>query len=1442
MRYNNYHKHDHKGNVRTIDTITKLEDYCKRAKELGHTTIFTTNHGMQGDIFEATTLAKQYDLKLIIGCETYYVDDRFSKDKSNKHLVVIALNDNGAKKLNKTLTIANKEGFYYKPRIDHELLMSLNPNDFIITSACVAGILNNEELVKELSEKFKEHFFLEVQNHNEDVQKEWNKKALCLKKKYNIGLIHGNDSHYIFPEDSRYRDLFLKAKGYKYEDENNFILDYPDSDTIIERYKKQGILNENEIMEALNNTLIFDNAEQLTFINDEIKLPKVSDNPNRELNEIIVKEWNKEKKNILKEKHKEYLDAIKYEMKIIKDTHMENYFILDYKMAKLGQEKYGGRITNTGRGCFTKDALVHTNTTIKSIKDVKVGDKVITKDGKFERVYNTMSYDIEEELVQIKHLYGTDKYYPTICTLNHKIFVNRNGKLMWVQAKDVLITDYVCVPKVKIEERIFNIIDLNDYNDFGFGYDDEYIYETVESTGKPYKYSPSDIAKKIGVGKSIIENFAKIDCKKSLFIKKPEKLKELMEYIPFKTREEYAEFIKNKKTRKIKRFIKIDKIFNIFIGLMYGDGFTTSDDRKVGLAINSETDKNFYNRNIYEQIANRLNIDIYENKSKSRNLSQLYIKSKVFTTFIKKELFESKKGKEKIFNPKWFKQDIENLEGIIEGLIKSDGHIDERINFDNTSKSILNAYKILCLMTSKGVNSLSVRPARIDYRGYKCKESFKMRINPNSENSQKKFERTFQDESYYYLPVKEVKILPKTKTKVYDISVENEPSYLLNNMIVHNSAVSFYVNKLLRLTNIDRLDSCIKLFPTRFMSTTRILQTRSLPDVDVNTVSRYPFIKATEELLGKEHCAWMLSWKPLQESSAFRLYCKSLDMPPSSYNEVAKDLDNYRNNPEWKDIIEESERFVGVVETMSESPCSMLIYDKNIDEEIGLIRLKDDSGEDKYCCLLDGYNCDKYKYLKNDLLQVIVWGIIKDTFDLIGKPIPTIKEFEGLLNDKTWEIYEKGLTSTINQVDSEWATDLVKRYKPRTISEMSSFVAAIRPGFASLLDNFIDRKPYTTGVKELDDLLEDSFHYLLYQESIMKYLVWLGIDESETYDIIKKISKKKFKEKELKELKEKLIKGWIKKIGSEEGFEKTWQVIQDAAHYSFNASHSLSYAYDSLYGAYLKGNYPLEYYTVALNYYIGDSERTSRLIKEMEYFNININQPKFRHSKAKYMCNKENKSIYKGIESVKYLNEEVSDELYNKYKDKEFNSFVELIHTLKNETSITSRQFEILIYLNYFSEFGKNKKLLMIFEKYMNKLKNKNLKQETKDKRLLELIEYEKTVENKAVDIKTQIEKEKEYLGYEVTKKENLPSNVYIISEINDKSTPKLRLYCLKTGEVENVKCYKKTIKQKPFGKFSVIKKKAYKQSPKRKLNENGEWVKSETEFEEILTDYDVIM
>jgi DNA polymerase III alpha subunit len=150
------------------------------------------------------------------------------------------------------------------------------------------------------------------------------------------------------------------------------------------------------------------------------------------------------------------------------------------------------------------------------------------------------------------------------------------------------------------------------------------------------------------------------------------------------------------------------------------------------------------------------------------------------------------------------------------------------------------------------------------------------------------------------------------------------------------------------------------------------------------------------------------------------------------------------------------------------------------------------------------------------------------------------------------------------------------------MQELTALVSALRPGFKTQLDNFLDRKPYTSGVKELDELLNDSFHYIMYQENIMTYLGWLGIEQTETYEIIKKISKKKFKEKELAELKSRLITKWYENTGKKEGFEDTWKIVEAFAKYAFNASHAYSYAYDSVYGAYLKSHYPYEFYAVML--------------------------------------------------------------------------------------------------------------------------------------------------------------------------------------------------------------------------------------------------------------------
>ena len=153
-------------------------------------------------------------------------------------------------------------------------------------------------------------------------------------------------------------------------------------------------------------------------------------------------------------------------------------------------------------------------------------------------------------------------------------------------------------------------------------------------------------------------------------------------------------------------------------------------------------------------------------------------------------------------------------------------------------------------------------------------------------------------------------------------------------------------------------------------------------------------------------------------------------------------------------------------------------------------------------------------------LTVKIYKIVAEVYKLIGRPIDDISTLINNCDEKVWDIYKNGLTCTINQADSDSGRQLVMRYKPHSLAEMAAWVAAIRPGFASLLNTFINREPYSTGVPELDNILKDTFCFMLYQECIMSYLIWLGMEEKYTYDIIKKISKKKFKEEELQELKE----------------------------------------------------------------------------------------------------------------------------------------------------------------------------------------------------------------------------------------------------------------------------------------------------------------------------------
>lgn len=164
--------------------------------------------------------------------------------------------------------------------------------------------------------------------------------------------------------------------------------------------------------------------------------------------------------------------------------------------------------------------------------------------------------------------------------------------------------------------------------------------------------------------------------------------------------------------------------------------------------------------------------------------------------------------------------------------------------------------------------------------------------------------------------------------------------------------------------------------------------------------------------------------------------------------------------------------------------------------------------------------------------------------------------------------------------------------------------------------------------------------------------------------------------------------------------DKVWQIIDDSCRYGFNASHAYSVALDSLYSAYLKAHYTIDFYEEVLNYYANKSEKDkiASIKREAETeFNIKITPVKFKDDNRKFKADKEKNMIYESMTSIKHLNQKVAKDLYN-LGENEYINFNELLTDIYTKTKIDKTQLEILIKLNYFMDYGDSNYILKIVE------------------------------------------------------------------------------------------------------------------------------------------------
>lgn len=593
---------------------------------------------------------------------------------------------------------------------------------------------------------------------------------------------------------------------------------------------------------------------------------------------------------------------------------------------------------------------------------------------------------------------------------------------------------------------------------------------------------------------------------------------------------------------------------------------------------------------------------------------------------------------------------------------------------------------------------------------------------------------------------------------------------------------------------------------------------------------------------------------------------KYLEIADYICNNIETDEDKMRK--EYPEVFKYVDIVSGTIVSIGSHPSGVLVSDREIEADVGLCSL---STSDYPVSMLDMHGLDDQMYVKLDILGLDNIGVINECCKLAN--IDRLTPDNVNLNDEdVWRSIRDD-TTMIFQWESDSAAAYLKRFMSDTVvakakeqSENFSYIkwfsfgnGLLRPACASYRDEVADGVFYDNGFKELNDFLAPEAGRVCMQETIMQFLVkFCGYSSAESDNVRRGIAKKKGTEQLLPEIERRFIEYSsthydITKEKCEEVIKPFLQIILDASSYGFSWNHSDAYSCIGYVSGYLRHYYPLEFLTAAFNTFTGKEDKIVSITEYANKIGVKVLPPKFRYSRSGYQMSKETNSIYKGIESIKFLNAEVSEELY-KMRDQKFDSFLDLLNVFPGN----SKQRTILIKLGYFEEFGSTLKLLKLCDLYdlyhgkkLLKKDKLNLPLELVEKHAISetekqykfdgpsmealLREFSSMIPDSEIPLRTRLEAEAEYLGYISYTNPKFQNTGFVLS-VDTKYSPKIRIYMLNTGETVTVKVSKQLYQKRPFDKgwflkFYVIEK------PKSKLI-NGEWIKDNSQMEKWVSNY----
>ncbi|HMB83381.1 MAG TPA: DNA polymerase III subunit alpha, partial [Terriglobales bacterium] len=525
------------------------------------------------------------------------------------------------------------------------------------------------------------------------------------------------------------------------------------------------------------------------------------------------------------------------------------------------------------------------------------------------------------------------------------------------------------------------------------------------------------------------------------------------------------------------------------------------------------------------------------------------------------------------------------------------------------------------------------------------------------------------------------------------------------------SAAGAVVAYSLGITNIDPLQH--ELLFERFLNPERI----SMPDIDIDFCMnrRGEVIEYVTHKYGRENVAQIITFGTMAAKAAIKDVGRAMDMPYSDVDRIAKmvpttlniKLDDalkesvalreaYEKDPQVRQLLDTARKLEGLVRNSGVHAAGVVISPRPLIELVPLHKTKND----EIVTAFDMKAIEKMGLLKMDFLGLTTLTILDDALKLIAQKGTTLKLDDIPLEDaETYKkVFHKGLTSGVFQFESHGMRDVLRRYQPNSIEDLTALNALYRPGpiQGGMIDDFIERKHGRRRIEyelpELKEILQETLGVIVYQEQVMQVANKLAGYSLGEADLLRRAMGKKNAE-EMAKQRERFVEGAKQRGFPPKKIEKIFDLMAQFAGYGFNKSHSAAYALLAYHTAYLKTHHPIDFMAALLTSVTGSTDDVVKYINECREMGIAVEPPDINVSDANFTPH--GQAIRFGLAAVKNVGGNAIESIVagRKKLGRNFRSFYEFCEEVDLRL-LNKRVLESLIKSGAMDGFGRRAQLM----------------------------------------------------------------------------------------------------------------------------------------------------